>query len=74
MTVLVVRAADLQTAASAQLKDTLAQAKTGLDLVPQQPVQLKQVKNTSPSNGSFRQTQLYRCRTGRAAHLRGCRP
>jgi len=52
MTVLVVRAADLQTAASAQLKDTLAKAKTGLDLVPQQPVQLKQVKNTSPSNGS----------------------
>ncbi len=52
MTVLVVRAADLQAAAVAQLQDTLAQAKTGLDLVPQQPVQLKQVKNTSPSNGS----------------------
>jgi hypothetical protein len=52
MTVLVVRAADLQTAASAHLQDTLAQAKTGLDLVPQQPVQLKQVKNGSPSNGS----------------------
>ncbi|MGI9060737.1 MAG: baseplate J/gp47 family protein [Ktedonobacteraceae bacterium] len=52
MTVLVVRASDLQTAASAQLKNTLAQAKTGWDLVPQQPVQLKQVKNGSPSNGT----------------------
>ncbi len=52
LTILVVRAADLQTAAAAQLSDSLVKAKTGFDLVPQQPVQLKQVKNTSPANGS----------------------
>jgi len=52
MTILVVRAADLQAAATAQLKDALAKAKTGLFLVPQQPIQLTQLKNTSPTNGS----------------------
>lgn len=52
MTVLVVRAADLQAAAIAQMKDTLSKAKTNQALVPQQPVLLKQIKNNSPKNGS----------------------
>jgi hypothetical protein len=52
MTVLVVRAADLQAAATAQIKDTLSKAKLNQALVPQQPILLKQIKNTSPKNGS----------------------
>ena len=51
MTVLVVRAADLQAAATAQLKDTLNRQKNGLALVPQQPVQLTQLKNQPAKDG-----------------------
>ena len=51
MTVLVVRAADLQAAAAAQLKDTLNRQRSGLALVPQQPVQLKQLKNQPAKDG-----------------------
>ena len=52
MTVLVVRAADLQAAAAAQIKETLSKAKVNQALVPQQPIVLKQIKNNSPKNGS----------------------
>ena len=52
ITILVVRAADLQAAAATQLKDALAKDKTGLSLVPQQPIQLTLLKNNSPTNGS----------------------
>ena len=51
MTVLVVRAADLQAAAAAQIKDTLNRQRSGLALVPQQPVQLKQLKNQPAKDG-----------------------
>ena len=51
MTVLVVRAADLQAAATAQLKDTLDKQRGGVALVPQQPVELKQLKNTPAKDG-----------------------
>jgi baseplate J-like protein len=51
MTVLVVRAADLKAAATAQLKDTLNRQKNGLALVPQQPVQLTQLKNQPAKDG-----------------------
>ncbi len=50
MTVLVVRASDLQAAASAELKNALI--KQGLVLVPQQEVQLRQLKNTPATDGS----------------------
>ena len=52
MTILVVRAADLQTAAASQLQNALTKAKSSLSLVPQQPIQLTQLKNTSPVDGS----------------------
>jgi hypothetical protein len=51
MTVLVVRAADLQAAAIAQLKDALIRQKSGLMLIPQQPVELKQLKNQPAKDG-----------------------
>ncbi|GAC1306059.1 MAG: hypothetical protein NVSMB27_44560 [Ktedonobacteraceae bacterium] len=50
--VLVVRAADLQTAVKAQLNTTLNEQKTGLALVPQQVVQLTQFKNTPSKDGT----------------------
>ena len=53
MTILVVRAADLQAAAIAQLKNTLNTTRTNLALVPQQPVLFKQIKNSSPKDGSL---------------------
>ncbi|GAC1379822.1 MAG: hypothetical protein NVS4B7_05780 [Ktedonobacteraceae bacterium] len=52
MTVLVVRAADLQAAASAQLKDALSRQHSSEALVPQQQVILQQLKNTSPGDGN----------------------
>lgn len=51
MTVLVVRAADLQAAATAQLKDNLNRGRSGMALVPQQPVELTQLKNQSAKDG-----------------------
>jgi hypothetical protein len=51
MTVLVVRAADLQAAAIAQLKETVAKQMPGFTLVPQQPVELKQLKNAPAKDG-----------------------
>jgi hypothetical protein len=51
-TVLVVRAADLQTAVKAQLNAALSEQKTGLALVPQQVVQLTQVKNKPSKDGT----------------------
>ncbi|MFL5624679.1 MAG: baseplate J/gp47 family protein [Ktedonobacteraceae bacterium] len=52
MTVLVVRAADLQVAAAAQMKDTLSKRSSGLALVPQQTLELKQLKNTPAKDGN----------------------
>ena len=51
MTVLVVRAADLQAGAIAQLKDAVAKQMPGFTLVPQQPVELKQLKNAPAKDG-----------------------
>ncbi len=52
MTVLVVRAADLQAAAVAQMKDILSKRSSGLALVPQQTLELKQIKNTPAKDGN----------------------
>jgi hypothetical protein len=51
MTVLVVRAADLETAASAEMRNTLMRQGSGLALVPEQRVQVSQLKNTAASDG-----------------------
>ena len=52
MTVLVVRAADLQAAATAQFKATLSKQNQGVALVPQQSVAFKQVKKQPSKNGT----------------------
>jgi hypothetical protein len=52
MTVLVVRAADLQAAAMAEMRNSLSQRSPSLALVPQQTVELKQLKNTPARDGS----------------------
>ncbi len=52
MTVLVVRAPNLQTAASAQIQASLDKQKANnLALVPEQSVVVQQLKNLSPNNG-----------------------
>ena len=51
MTVLVVRATDLQAAATAQLKDFLGKKNPALALAPQQPVELTQLKNQPTKDG-----------------------
>ncbi len=65
LTVLVVRAADLQAAAKAQLNTVLDKQKTGLALVPQQVVQLTQIKNTPSKDGTSLALNLLA--TGQAA-------
>jgi hypothetical protein len=52
MTVLVVRAADLQAAAMAEMRNSLSKRSSSLALVPQQTVELKQLKNTPAKDGS----------------------
>jgi hypothetical protein len=52
MTVLVVRAAVLQAAATAEMRNSLSKRSSSLALVPQQKVELKQLKNTSARDGS----------------------
>jgi hypothetical protein len=52
MTVLVVRAADLQAAAMAEMRNSLSQRSSSLALVPQQKVELKQLKNTPARDGN----------------------
>ncbi|MFL5665989.1 MAG: hypothetical protein ACJ8BW_32275, partial [Ktedonobacteraceae bacterium] len=52
MTVLVVRAADLQAAAMAEMRNSLSKRSSSLALVPQQTVELKQLKNTPARDGS----------------------
>lgn len=52
MKVLVVRAADLQAAATAQLKAALSKQGTSLALVPQQNVEVKQVKSLPSKDGT----------------------
>ena len=52
MTVLVVRAADLQAAAMAEMRNSLSKRSSSSALVPQQTVELKQLKNTPARDGS----------------------
>jgi hypothetical protein len=52
MTVLVVRAAVLQSAATAEMRNSLSKRSSSLALVPQQRVELKQLKNTPARDGS----------------------
>jgi hypothetical protein len=52
MTVLVVRAADLQATVMAEMRNSLSKRSSSLALVPQQKVELKQLKNTPARDGS----------------------
>lgn len=51
MTVLVVRASSIQAAAAAEMNEALKKQKPGYALVPQQPVEITNVKNTPSKDG-----------------------